>query len=180
MYIGRKELLALHLGSPLFFGGSVLLIFSVLSFVCGFFLRPLSCLPNVASVFLIVQSWSSFQYSRSFIVYTFEHIIVLNQIKFHPLINAKHILYTYEFSLPCQAILNMLFYQSFIYHCLIFKFSNSWVHIPWSAAFRWSVTIPHIYGPIISALYFAFFKRTPQRNIAIREWWICCKKTRIL
>ena len=36
----------------------------------------------------------------------FEHIIVLNQVKFHPLINVRHnILYTIEISLPWQAIL---------------------------------------------------------------------------
>jgi hypothetical protein len=40
----------------------------------------------------------------------FGHIIVLNQIKFHPLMNVKHnILYTIEISLPWQAILNIIF-----------------------------------------------------------------------
>ena len=110
--------------SPPFFGGSVLLIFLVLCIVCVcvwfflFFFCSCVLFTQRCKIFMIVHS------SVFTIVYcircsnikrnmtdTFEHIIVLSQIKFHPLINAKHIiLYTIEISPPWQAILNIIFW----------------------------------------------------------------------
>ena len=104
----RHELLALRmcLGLPPVFGGvRVAYRFSFLFcvFLCLFCFVVVVCLFLSSSCVLCAQL-----YKEPNMTDKFEHIIVLNQIKFHPLRNVKHnILYTIEISLPCQAILNI-------------------------------------------------------------------------